>query len=224
LLFADHPLTDDPEAPEGQPVQLAAELMRILDQAEEEILIISAYLIPTDELEAAIGRAARRGVSVRLLTNSIQSNNHLVAHSAYRKHINALMHSGAQLHEVKTDARDRERHMLDPVDDKQLALHAKALVIDRDRVFIGSTNLDPRSLRINSEMGLLVESPPLNEALREAVLPDFDQANAWSLQFSKDGKVQWVSGDVVLDAQPAASFMQRLEDWFLSHLPLEKEL
>jgi putative cardiolipin synthase len=134
------------------------------------------------------------------------------------------MSSGAQLHEVKTDAEDRARHMLRPVSDKKLALHAKALVIDRDRVFIGSTNLDPRSLRINSEMGLLVDSPGLNEALRQAVWPDFDEANAWSLQLNDDGKVQWVSGDLVLDAQPAASFMQRIEDWFLSHLPLEKEL
>lgn len=224
VLFADNPLSDDPEAPEGQPVQLAARLMDILDSAEEEILIISAYLIPTERLESAIARAVERGVSVRMLTNSIQSNNHLVAHSAYRNHIHSLMHSGAQLHEVKTDAQDRARHMLTPVSDKKLALHAKALVIDDDRVFIGSTNLDPRSLRINSEMGLLVRSPELNAALRQAVWPDFDQANAWSLQLTGDGKVQWVSGDLVLDAQPAASFMQSIEDWFLSHLPLEEEL
>ena len=224
VLFADNPLSEDPEAAEGQPVQLAAELMKILDDAEEEVLIISAYLIPTERLESAIARAVERGVSVRMLTNSIQSNNHLVAHSAYRNHIHSLMASGAQLHEVKTDAQDRDRHMLSPVSDKKLALHAKALVIDHDRVFIGSTNLDPRSLRINAEMGLLVESPALNDALRQAVWLDFDEANAWSLQVAKDGRVLWVSGDLVLDSQPAASFMQRIEDWFLSHLPLEEEL
>lgn len=223
-LLADTPLSDDPEAPEGQPVQLANQLMNILDMAEDEVLIVSAYLIPTSELEDSIARATERGVNVRLLTNSIQSNNHLVAHSAYRNHINTLLTSGAGLHEVKIDAEDRARHMLKPVSDKKLALHAKGLIIDDEWVFIGSTNLDPRSLRINTEMGLLVDSPQLNAALRAAVQPDFAETNAWSLRMTADGGVQWVSGDVVLDEQPAASFMQRIEDWFLSHLPVEDEL
>jgi putative cardiolipin synthase len=114
--------------------------------------------------------------------------------------------------------------MLSPVGSKALALHAKALTIDHDKVFIGSANLDPRSLRLNTEMGLLIESEPLNAAVRNALAPDFDTANAWRLQFDDDGRVVWVSGDQKLTAQPAISFMQRIEDWFFSHLPIEDEL
>lgn len=206
------------------PVQIANELIELFDGAQEEIIILSAYLIPSPHLEGAVARAVARGVDVRILTNSIRSNNHLAAHSAYRKHIGEMMQDGAQLHEVRVDARDRYVHMFPPTDKKLLALHAKALVIDQDKVFIGSANLDPRSLRINTEMGLLVVSEELNSAVRARFEPDFDEANAWRLQFDANDRIVWVSNDVVLTSQPSASFMQRIEDWFLAHLPIEDKM
>jgi putative cardiolipin synthase len=224
FLFVDKPPVENPAAEASAPLQLAMRMIELFDKAEEEILIISAYLIPTIDLEGAVERAVQRGVDVRILTNSIRSNNHLAAHSAYRKHINELLANGAQLHEVRIDARDRHFYMFPPTDKKSLALHAKALVIDRDKVFIGSANLDPRSLRINTEMGLLVNSEALNAEVRSMVERDFSQDNAWHLKFDEDGDVIWVSGNVVLTSQPAASFMQRLEDWFFMHLPIEDEM
>jgi putative cardiolipin synthase len=224
FLFVDKPPVENPAAKESEPVQLAKQLIRLFDKAEEEILIISAYLIPSINLEGAIERAVQRGVDVRILTNSIRSNNHLAAHSAYRKHINELLADGAQLHEVRIDARDRHFYMFPPTDKKSLALHAKALVIDKDKVFIGSANLDPRSLRLNTEMGLLVYSEALNAEVRLMVKRDFSQANAWHLRFDEDGNVIWISGNVVLASQPAESFMQRIEDWFFMHLPIEDEM
>jgi putative cardiolipin synthase len=205
-------------------VLVAQELMALLDSAEREVLIISAYLIPTPALEDAVRRAEARGVEVRLLTNSIRSNNHLSAHSAYRNHIASLMSGGAALFEVRVDAEDRPYYIRSPVAEKRLALHAKALIVDDDKVFIGSANLDPRSLRINTEMGLLVSSRPLNAALREAVERDFADGNAWSLRFDSEGRVNWVSGEDVLAAQPADSTLQRIEDWFFAQLPIEDEL
>jgi len=224
LLFVDKPPVENPAADSNTPVQLAVKMMDLLDDAEKEILILSAYLIPSIDLEGAIERAVQRGVEVRILTNSIRSNNHLVAHSAYRKHINELMTDGAKLHEVRVDARDRSLYMFAPTNKKSLALHAKALVIDGDKVFIGSANLDPRSLRLNTEMGLLVFSEALNAEVRSMVERDFSQENAWYLQFDEGGNVIWVSGNVVLTSQPAESFMQRIEDWFLMHLPIEDKM
>ena len=223
-LFADDPPDDNPAEPSEAPVQVANALTAMLDAAEEEVLIVSAYLIPTPELEGAVERAVERGVRIRMLTNSIRSNNHLTAHSAYRNHIRELLDSGADLHEVRIDANDRHIYMLSPIEEKQLALHAKALVIDNDKVFIGSANLDPRSLRINTEMGFLIESQALNAEVRKAVTPDFSQTNAWQLEFDEQGEVVWVSHDVTLTEQPAASMLQRIEDWFFSHLPIEDEL
>ena len=223
-LFADEPPEENPAEVSEAPVQVANALVEILDAAREEVVIVSAYLIPTPELEGAVERAVNRGVRIRMLTNSIRSNNHITAHSAYRNHIRELLDNGAELHEVRIDATDRDIYMLAPIEQKQLALHAKALVIDYDRVFIGSANLDPRSLRINTEMGLLIESEALNAKVRKAVTPDFSNANSWQLQFDEQGQVVWVSNDVTLTEQPAASWLQRIEDWFFAHLPLEDEL
>ena len=223
-LFADEPPGDDPSAPDSAPVQVADELVGLFDGAVNEVVIVSAYLIPTTELEDAVRRAVERGVRVRILTNSIRSNNHLAAHSAYRRHIAGLVEDGAEVHEVRIDARDRAAYMVQPVGEKQLALHAKVLLFDRDRAFIGSANLDPRSLRINTEMGLLVESRELNAEIRAAVDADFHPANAWQLQPDGRGGVLWVSESGTRDTQPAGSLMQDLEDWVLSLLPIEGEM
>jgi putative cardiolipin synthase len=223
-LIVDKPPEKSPDDERDLPVQVADALADLFSNAQEEILIISAYLIPTERLESHIADAVERGVRVRILTNSIASNNHLAAHSAYRNHITTLLGHGAELHEVRVDAEDRRIYMLEPIQRKALALHAKALVIDSDKVFIGSANLDPRSLRINTEMGLLVTSPALNASIRQAVLPDFAPTNAWQLKYDSRGDLVWVSDDKILKVQPATSFMQRIEDWFFSHLPIEGTL
>lgn len=128
------------------------------------------------------------------------------------------------MHEVRADASDRSEYMAAPVGEKVLALHAKALIIDFDKVFIGSTNLDPRSLRINTEMGLLVVGAAFNRDVRDAVDSDFSGRNSWRLELRDDGNVVWISDDATLSAQPASSFMQRIEDWFFALLPIENEM
>ena len=97
-------------------------------------------------------------------------------------------------------------------------------MFDDDRVFVGSANLDPRSLHINTEMGLLIESKSLNTAMRRALEPDFSLTNAWHLQQDADGKIIWVSDKETLNHQPTHSYMRRIEDWFFSLLPIENEM
>ena len=223
-LLVDEPPRENPADPGEAPTQVADQLIELIGSAQQELTIISAYLIPTERVEKLVDDVIGRGVRVRILTNSIASNNHITAHSAYRKHVDTLLENGAELHEVRTDANSRAEYMLSPVEAKALALHAKALLVDDDRVFIGSTNLDPRSLRINTEMGLLVESPALNAETLAAVMPDFSMANAWQLEREPDGQIVWVSDDRTLRVQPALSFMQRIEEWFFRHLPIENEM
>jgi putative cardiolipin synthase len=223
-LLLDAPPAENPDDPGDAPVQVGQELVREIDKAQQEIWLISAYLIPTPELEEALQRAEDRGVQVRILTNSISSNNHLTAHSAYRKHLRRLVEMGIDVHEVRADAKDRDVYIESPVEDKSLCLHAKILIFDRSRVFVGSANLDPRSLRINTEMGLLIESPALNEELRAALEPDFSLRNAWQLELSDTGQITWRSDDAVLPHQPTHSYMRRIEDWFLTLLPIEDEM
>ena len=223
-LLLDAPPTDNPAAPAQAPVQVGQQLVDLIDAATREVWLISAYLIPTLELEQAIQRARERGVEVRILTNSINSNNHLTAHSAYRKHVRHLVEMGVDVHEVRVDAEDRDLYIESPVEDKSLCLHAKVMLFDDDQVFIGSANLDPRSLHINTEMGLLIESTSLNAAMRRVLEPDFSLRNAWHLQQDTDGQMIWVSDKETLDHQPTHSYMRRIEDWFFSLLPIENEM
>jgi putative cardiolipin synthase len=221
-VHADRPAGRDPSS--EAPDQLAAEIVSWIGRAQRELIIVSAYLVPTPELEAVIEQAEERGVEVRILTNSLRSNNHTAAHAAYRNFVDRLVGHGADLHEVRALAKDRDRYMLRPVEGKELGLHAKLMLIDDRWSFVGSANLDPRSLRLNTEMGLLVDSPEFNRALRDHLEVDFDGRNAWHVQRTADGSLRWVSDDTVLDSQPAASMFQRLEDWFLSRLPIASEM
>lgn len=224
ILLSDEPAQEKPESESELPNQLAQALVSWMNRANQELILVSAYLIPTPELELAIERAENRGVRVRILTNSLRSNNHTSAHSAYRHHVHRLMGHGADLHEVRAQAKDRSTYILSPVDEKTLGLHAKLILIDQEYSFIGSANLDPRSLHLNTEIGLLIQSTELNQRLREKLEVDFHKRNAWHLQVADDGGIIWVADDIVLDSQPADSAFQRLEDWFLSILPIEGEM
>jgi len=223
-FLADPPARVDPAAAEEAPDALGEALLELVGDAEREVTIVSAYLIPTPHAEAVIASASARGVRVRLLTNSLRSNNHLVAHSAYRGHVERLIGHGAELHETRALAKDRQRYMVRPLGSKRLGLHAKALLVDDDHVYVGSCNLDPRSLNLNTEVGLLIEGPELNRVLREALDLDFHPRNAWRLRSKPGGGTEWIGDDQVLDSMPADSPIQVLEDWFLSLLPIEREM
>ena len=100
-----------------------------------------------------------------------------------------------------------------------MGFHVKAMVIDRERVFIGSMNLDPRSAAVNSEMGVVVDSTSLAQALAASVERDMHQANAWHVTLAPDGSVRWTSGVRVLDTQPARNFWQRVQDVLFMAFP-----
>lgn len=223
LLF-DEPAHINPASDLDEPNQLAGKLISWMDGASNELTAVSAYLIPTPQLIAAIERAEQRGMRVRILTNSLRSNNHMSAHGAYRHYMGELLDLGVELHEVRARAKDRAYYMQTPVEDKLLGLHAKLLVRDDDQVFIGSANLDPRSLRLNTEMGLLITSKELNRQLRAALETNFDMRNAWRVRRDEKGRMIWEGNDLTLDKQPADSEFQRLEDWFLGELPVGDKL
>ena len=223
-VVADTPATRNLDDADAQPIQLSSTLIDLMEHAEKELVLVSAYLIPTPELESAVERAEKRGVQVRILTNSLRSNNHVAAHSAYRAHLNRLLTHGAEVHETRVLAEDRTRYMDSPVGDKHLGLHAKLMLIDQDLSFVGSANLDPRSLYLNTEMGLVIRSPAFNSHLRDLLAIDFLQRNAWYLRLDDKGRTNWIAGDTILKRQPAESFLQRLEDWLLGMLPIEQEL
>ena len=103
-------------------------------------------------------------------------------------------------------------------------LHSKAFVIDRDTVYVGSLNMDPRSLHINTEMGLLVEDLALAERIARAIERDQSPENAWKVSLDDQGRLQWGSGTGVRHLQPARHLGQRIADFVYRLLPIQDQL
>jgi len=197
---------------------LVKRLAEVVGSAEREVVVLTPYLVPGDAGVAFWTSLAQRGVQVTIVTNSLASNNHTAVHSGYAKYRRPLIKGGVKLYEVRADA-------VTPKDGgaaSQVTLHTKGLVVDRKHVFIGSLNLDPRSIDINSEMGLIIESAELGEqvvARLEQRLPE----RAYRLLLDERGKLEWhatIDGeDVVETSEPQASGMRKFIAWLLKISP-----
>lgn len=206
------------------PVQLANAFVKRIDATKSELLLVSAYFIPTEELTAAIERATNRGVKVRVLTNSLGSNNHVTAHAAYAKHRPKLLSAGAQLYELRADASARALYVFNAVEEDVLGLHAKIALFDDCCLMVGSANFDPRSLRLNTEIGALIESPGLNSHVRELFAVDLLPENAWRVKMDTSGNILWEGREGDVHDAPPASFFMRAESWFFGLLPIEDQM
>jgi putative cardiolipin synthase len=162
------------------------------------------------------------GIRIRMLTNSLASHDVPAVNSHYKQWRKPLLDAGIELYEARSDAAVQPAVAdTPPTQAGYMGLHMKAMVIDRKRVFIGSMNLDPRSWEINSEMGIVVESPSLAEALAETMERDMAPENAWRVGIDGEGRITWIAGDKVVTQQPARNVWQRVEDVFFMPFPGE---
>jgi len=215
---------DLPRFDEAQPAQLAGKLRTTLLTTSQEVVIVSAYLIMTHTLRESTQAMIDRGVNISFLTNSLATNNHIPAHTAYRRHRREILETGANLYVMRENPSSRILHEALGFRAKQFGLHGKVAMFDYDRVFVGTFNLDPRSAFLNTEIGLLITSPRLNKAIRTAFLPDFAPGSAWKLKLDENKKISWVAGDEALTRQPAGSFYRRILDFFMGQYNADDEL
>jgi len=218
-------LQDKPHFEGPTPPELVASRVRgVIRQSDDEILGISAYLVPTPSLVETIREQNERGVRIRLLTNSLASTNHVPAHAAYRHHRKQLVKAGAELYVFRPDGLDRSQYEVPGFMAEQFGLHGKVLIFDDDRVFIGTLNLDPRSMVLNTEIGLLIHSAAVNAAVREAFAPNFSLDNSWRVEQDEAGELVWRSHDGVLTLQPAGGFWRRVADFFYGLFPIDSQM
>ena len=205
---------------------MPAAIRELLESAEKEVLITNAYIIPNGKIVKWIGEEVAGGVRYRILTNSLASHDVPAVNAHYRIWRDDLLKAGVELYETRPDAAARRR-LADspPVESRFMGLHVKAMIIDRRRVFIGSMNLDPRSWAINSEMGVVVESPALAKDLAAVMDEDVLPENAWRLElgeergYGEESEVLWVADDGTLRHQPARSGWQRFQDFLFAFFP-----
>jgi putative cardiolipin synthase len=199
---------------------MPAAIRDLMSTARSELLIANAYVIPGQHALDRTRDLVQRGVEVRMLTNSLASHDVPAVNSHYKKWRKPLLEAGVQLHEVRADAATQSV-LADtpPTRAEFMGFHVKAMVIDSQRVFIGSMNLDPRSWSINSEMGVVIESPGLAAQLATAIKRDMQPENAWRVTLGEDGQPVWSAGDRLLREQPARSLWQRVEDVIFMAFP-----
>ena len=217
-------LLDSPDVHDGRPTQLYEHFKALLASAEEDVIISSPYLVPDREMIGLIDELVGRGVRVRIITNSLASNSHVIAHSAYKKWRRSLLGAGAEIYEMRADAPILERYRTPPATPKWLALHTKAVVVDGRRSFVGSPNLDPRSMILNTEIGVIADDPELAALLVRLFGRDMAPENSWRVTLEDGGWLKWWNGDDEhVGRQPAKGFQQRAVEFFLNLLPIKNQ-
>lgn len=221
--LSDPPTKADPGHITNQEPILARKLMRHVRTSEQELLLMSAYFIPGSRGEVFLIDMVEHGVDVRILTNSLATTDVLAVHSAYASYRKPLLEGGVRLWELRKQA-GAEQYMSTFLGESQASLHAKAFVFDRKKLFVGSVNLDPRSIVLNTEAGVLVHQTKLASELVE--LFSYWTSEDFSYELSLDGqsRLRWQAGDETLNNEPHASRFRRSAAWILGWLPIEGQL
>jgi putative cardiolipin synthase len=236
-------LSDDPAKGQGPVAKsdlMASELQRLLRKPKRDVELVSAYFVPGAEGVAAFSALAQDGVRVRILTNALEATDVPAVHSGYAKRRIPLLRAGVELYEMRRQA---EAPPVDAgtatgtrkakgsggsgsggVGSSDSSLHAKTFSVDRERVFVGSFNFDPRSAHLNTELGFVIDSP----ALASRVEDDFTQnipAQSYSVRLDPEGRLYWLeptpAGTVRHDVEPGTGWWKRTSVFLMSLLPIE---
>jgi putative cardiolipin synthase len=231
---------DSPDKRRVEKGEMVGELMHrtVADAAaatRSELLMVTPFFIPGNDGMRLFKDLRKRGVRVRILTNSLESTPEPAAQSGYMRYRVTLLEDGVELYEVRSLLGNPRGSGESPAAARSgnYALHAKLFVFDRQRLYIGSMNFDQRSHRLNTEVGLIIDSPELARQAAVRFESIAAPANSYvpALRADPTGgppKLVWRTredgSDIEYDLEPARSSWQRMQVEFLSVLPLDKEL
>lgn len=210
-------------------VHIAAELYPAIARTQQEILLVSPYFVPGPRLRALLESLVVSGVRVRVLTNSLAATDVAYVHGGYSRWRESLIRAGVEVYEMRPLHR-KPLPSLRLIGGSQSSLHAKALVMDSGQVFIGSMNLDQRSIYLNTETGILIDSPALAADLRASfermMLPDMSY-QVYANGEEPAGLLWWGRPDgksLTVRRDPEAGFWKRWKAAFLGKIVPEKML
>ncbi len=229
-------VTDNPEKianrPDDDSTHLLPQLRGVVAAMQKELIMLSPYFIPGKKGVKWFSDLAKRGVKARVISNSIGSNDVALVHTAYAKYRKPLIECGVEIYEMKSapskedDKSESGSHSFSLTGSSKAGLHAKTFVFDRRWVFVGSLNLDPRSMNLNTEIGMIVDCPELAEQMiqhLETRLPE----TSWRVESTPKG-LQWTTREkgqtITLDSEPGMTRGMRLKSWLISWLPIEGQL
>lgn len=231
-------LHDDPaktlSAPDRADLHMLPQLLEALGRPSRELDLVSPYFVPGKDGTEGLAALAKSGVKVRVLTNSLSATDVAPVHAGYSKYRRDLLEAGITVYELKPGSavpppKDEDRAKGIPGSggssgSSASSLHAKTFAADRSRIFVGSFNLDPRSARLNTEMGVVIDSPALASGLSTQLdgrLPN----EAYLVRLTPEGKMEWIEhtpdGNKTYTSEPDSTGMRRLFVDFLRVLPIE---
>jgi putative cardiolipin synthase len=204
-----------------------------LAEPAREFILVSGYFVPTVAGCNQLADLRRRGPRVRVLTNSFGATDVGVVHAGYAPYRRALLERDIELFEMPApDDAPKTRNKFVRSGSAYArkhsgkSLHAKAYIVDRTQLYIGSANFDPRSARINTELGVLIESPPLAERLANAF--EIASQNSYRLGLAPDGNLLWIDErddePEAESCEPGTNVLTRIMIRLLARLPIEHQL
>ncbi|MGI9291232.1 MAG: phospholipase D-like domain-containing protein, partial [Gammaproteobacteria bacterium] len=210
----------------GEIKSITTKLDAAIQSAEESLIIVTPYFVPQKGGIEYLKKLRERGIEVTVITNSLRATNHDVVHSGYVPARKPLLEAGVRILEVKASGN------IDDIDrggfaESLATLHTKAFLVDCKNFFIGSFNWDPRSVNINTELGVIIESeeitiPTCKRVEQQAPI------KAYELKLNEKGKVTWVDNEgpepVILTKEPETTFWQRFKVGFYRLLPIKSQL
>lgn len=191
-LLVDQPAKLIPEVNDEHTQDTVVDgLLSLMQQARRNVLIVSPYFVPGEKMMQTLRAVRAKGVRIRLLTNSLASNDAPLAHVGYARYRRDLVAMGVEVHEMRALQRQMARTVFGSSGGgSKASLHAKLVVIDGRLISIGSMNLDLRSKLQNSEVALLIRSRALSQQAIELVQDTLDEG-AWKLNLDTEGKLTW---------------------------------
>ena len=211
---------------------LSTQINPLFKGVQKELIIFSPYFVPGKPGTKALVALAKRGVRVRILTNSLASNDVGIVHSGYAKYRKTLLRGGVELYEMnKKLTRQQRKQKKGTGGSSKASLHAKSFIFDRQKVFIGSLNLDPRAVVHNTEIGVVIESSKIGADMTE-VFEQVIQKSAFRLELVKNANgsegIRWhgqVDGEQkTFTVDPYTGFWRRFGIGFMGLLPIESQL
>ena len=206
------PLRPPEKAQDKTSHRIFSALDALVSNAQTEVLIENAYFVPRDHGVELVAALHARGVRVRVLTNSLASNDVVAVHSGYQKYRDDLLENGVEIYELRPDSTMEQLRWSGLSSKSRAGLHAKAMVVDRRYVVVGSYNLDPRSADINTELALLVDSPAFAEMVAEFFDDGVKPENSYRVTLER-GRLRWTTSDGgtvrVYTKEPETSWWRR---------------
>ncbi|UZE96359.1 phospholipase D family protein [Alkalimarinus alittae] len=221
---------DDPDKPDANNLALdsylAPNLKRAFDLATNDLIIISPYFVPGDAIKEYLIDKVSSGVRVRILTNSLAATDVAVVYAGYMDYRKDLIKGGVELYEFRATQTAEDKEKYGWVGSSQSSLHAKSFVFDKEAIFVGSFNLDPRSISLNTEQGVYFESPEFSQSFSQM----FDRQIlkvAYRLKLN-DGDLVWetLKNEEIIrfDKEPDTSWWKRFSTRMMSFIVPESML